>query len=592
MKQPQTMRFKLKLLLWLLISVTLAFLTPKLNLEYFKYSFYDWLMVTYPTKHISDRIVLVQLTDEINEAHGGVVPFEVHEKVFANILAQNPLKLVVHTDIENKFLFRASNKEIASFVQKNTSEKLVFAVNSLFDVSPDESPNVPKEFKDTALEMLPVTQDIHSFSKDSGHRRIILDHNGEDLLLLKLARVISGHKQNGDAFKGAEKNYSTYQTRTRYAPRGTFKLYTYKQIINQDFKTSDLKDKVVFLASGISSVSANYISSPFSTSMKDLSFIMLNEAHAHDLNTLIYNNGVSFQSEWLLFLFLFFVAAISFYSALQARPSQGFVLWSSTILTLFLISIVSFSQFGIFINFVSVLFLGFLSYYILLPLRLVIETKKSEREKVLFARQIGHDIKSPLSALNVLKSSSSMPDRQQNLFNNAVDRVESIADTLLSIDKYFDVSTELTDLDQILVSIVAEKKVEFSQKKSIKLIYNPTKPTFAQANERELKRVISNLINNSFEAIQSEGNINVELTQSGHQIVISIKDNGSGMSAEQLQQIGQPGETTKATGYGLGIRGAKNYLNSIGGALDYESEIGSGTIAKLTLKSSQKIDTN
>ena len=63
-------------------------------------------------------------------------------------------------------------------------------------------------------------------------------------------------------------------------------------------------------------------------------------------------------------------------------------------------------------------------------------------------------------------------------------------------------------------------------------------------------------------------------------------------SAEQLQQIGQPGETTKATGYGLGIRGAKNYLNSIGGALDYESEIGSGTIAKLTLKSSQKIDTN
>jgi hypothetical protein len=139
----------------------------------------------------------------------------------------------------------------------------------------------------------------------------------------------------------------------------------------------------------------------------------------------------------------------------------------------------------------------------------------------------------------------------------------------------------------ILDAIVTEKRGQYQNRDdlSIDLKTLPSSfSAFANVDPNELKRVLSNLIDNSAESIRGKGEITVGLSSQNDQVIITVRDTGCGIAPEVLARVGEKGFTHgKCGGHGLGVHHAKSTAKMWGGALTIDSQLGKGTSATLTL---------
>jgi signal transduction histidine kinase len=226
-------------------------------------------------------------------------------------------------------------------------------------------------------------------------------------------------------------------------------------------------------------------------------------------------------------------------------------------------------------------------------LKVNLETAK-EIEKIKLvaetAEQVSHDIRSPLSVLNLISSTlTDIPEETRITLRSVSNRINDIANQLLqksqnkqvnrnigqSVDHLLkqpvntisDLTFEL--LPAIIDMLVSEKRIQFRTDSSVSIETDLVESygAFAKINSIEFKRVISNLINNAVEAIKRpDGRVVVAVKNYDTKIIVSIRDNGSGIPAHILSQLGQQGVTYgKAgteSGSGLGVYHAKRTIES------------------------------
>jgi C4-dicarboxylate-specific signal transduction histidine kinase len=103
---------------------------------------------------------------------------------------------------------------------------------------------------------------------------------------------------------------------------------------------------------------------------------------------------------------------------------------------------------------------------------------------------------------------------------------------------------------------------------------------FVLADKRQLLRVFNNLIQNAVQAIgkKEDGLINIQLSLDDDFYLVSITDNGVGITDEQATKIFSPSFTTKSSGMGLGLAMVKSILTIIVGTVTFESKSGDGAI--------------
>ncbi len=89
------------------------------------------------------------------------------------------------------------------------------------------------------------------------------------------------------------------------------------------------------------------------------------------------------------------------------------------------------------------------------------------------------------------------------------------------------------------------------------------------ADPAQISQVLINLIKNAHEAGASEKGINVQIKEQGDWDVISINDDGSGMSEEQLKQAMLPFYSTKRDGSGLGLALCREIIEAHNGRLHF-----------------------
>lgn len=113
----------------------------------------------------------------------------------------------------------------------------------------------------------------------------------------------------------------------------------------------------------------------------------------------------------------------------------------------------------------------------------------------------------------------------------------------------------------------------------------------------QISQVISNLVINANQAMRDGGIISVTAKNrtlsegtvtrpAGKYLLISVSDQGCGISAENLKRIFDPYFTTKKTGNGLGLASCLSIINKHGGTIDVESEEGRGTTFSIYLPAS------
>ena len=76
---------------------------------------------------------------------------------------------------------------------------------------------------------------------------------------------------------------------------------------------------------------------------------------------------------------------------------------------------------------------------------------------------------------------------------------------------------------------------------------------------------------------ESDGKIEVRLEASETAFIIAVKDNGKGIKDEDKSQIFLPNFTTKTGGSGVGLSLTYNIVQSVGGKISFESQVGEGT---------------
>ncbi len=215
--------------------------------------------------------------------------------------------------------------------------------------------------------------------------------------------------------------------------------------------------------------------------------------------------------------------------------------------------------------------------------------------------QVAHDIRSPLAALDsILNDLARFPDGKRVLIRGAVGRIRDIANHLLdnrrrSLIPLSEESEKLPEnlealseepvaaclLLSLVEPLIAEKRLQYRSCSGLDIDFEAPPSSyglFVRLQPAQLKRVLSNLIDNAVEAMKGPGRVSVKLLGQGELASIRIQDRGAGISPEILPKLGREGASFgKSKGSGLGLYHAKAALKSWGGRLSLTSEIGRGT---------------
>ena len=199
------------------------------------------------------------------------------------------------------------------------------------------------------------------------------------------------------------------------------------------------------------------------------------------------------------------------------------------------------------------------------------------------ARQVAHDIRSPLSALALLKAKQKfLDDESASLASSAIVRIAGIADDLLKFQTQPSQQSMILS-KPIVRSFVELKRVEYPAL-AIDLEISELIDCTLPLSEDTLFRILSNTINNSVEAFgdRAGGHILIKITTVNQRCEFLIVDNGPGVSDLVAAKIQNHPESegkqdSQTSGFGLGLSYARTVMNSIGGEWSFKSKMGYGT---------------
>jgi len=101
--------------------------------------------------------------------------------------------------------------------------------------------------------------------------------------------------------------------------------------------------------------------------------------------------------------------------------------------------------------------------------------------------------------------------------------------------------------------------------------------------EDQLCEVLVILLRNAVEAMPAGGAGVIALRTRGTELVISVRDEGPGISREEIARIFEPGYTTKPEGSGYGLFLARRIVGGVGGRLSARSDGVRGTVMEVFL---------
>jgi len=103
------------------------------------------------------------------------------------------------------------------------------------------------------------------------------------------------------------------------------------------------------------------------------------------------------------------------------------------------------------------------------------------------------------------------------------------------------------------------------------------------ADREQIQSVVTNLLLNARDAVSSSGRIQVRTDHHGGRIVLSVADNGCGMSPEFLRDsLFRPFQSTKSKGLGIGMFQSRMVVEAHGGSIEVDSETGKGTTVRVS----------
>ena len=217
----------------------------------------------------------------------------------------------------------------------------------------------------------------------------------------------------------------------------------------------------------------------------------------------------------------------------------------------------------------------------------------SEREQAWreMAKQVAHEIKNPLTPMRLSVQSFQRrfnpedPDIHEKIEEFSKTLIQQI-DTLSSIASAFSNFAKMPAQKNETLNVVEVVRLALDIFNEPYITFEAEKETLVIEFDRtQLIRVVTNLVKNAIQATSEDRPplVQVAVKELATEVVISVSDNGIGISHENKSKIFEPKFTTKTSGMGLGLPMVKNIVETYGGTLTFTSEKDVGTTFTVTI---------
>jgi signal transduction histidine kinase len=171
-------------------------------------------------------------------------------------------------------------------------------------------------------------------------------------------------------------------------------------------------------------------------------------------------------------------------------------------------------------------------------------------------------------------------------------RVKRIVNDLRDFSRVDTADWASADIQTVLESALQVVWNELKYKAEVIKEFAPLPLAPVSCSATQLGQVFVNLLVNAAQAIEERGTITLRTGSAEESVWIEIIDSGAGMSAETQKRIFEPFYTTKPVGQGtgLGLSISWDIVERHGGSLEVQSSLGHGTCFRITLPTTQTIE--
>ena len=229
---------------------------------------------------------------------------------------------------------------------------------------------------------------------------------------------------------------------------------------------------------------------------------------------------------------------------------------------------------------------------------------ENEKLRSNLLRSISHDLRTPLTAISgnagmLLSDSENLSrDTRNRMYSDIYDDAAwlyNLVENLLAVTRIEEGRMRLNTQPQLVEEVVSEALQHISRKiseHSLRVIHR-NELLLAKCDARLIVQVIINLVDNAVKYTPEGSHITLETREEGGCAVISVADDGPGISDEEKEQVFQMfytgskpiADSRRSLGLGLGL--CKSIITAHGGAITVSDNVPSGTVFTFTIPSGE-----
>lgn len=233
----------------------------------------------------------------------------------------------------------------------------------------------------------------------------------------------------------------------------------------------------------------------------------------------------------------------------------------------------------------------------------VTELRNVERMKSDFVSTVSHELRTPLTAIKgFIRTLLDDPTGEfydqgtrmefYGIIDSECDRLVRLISDLLNVSRIERGLQLQLNYDTMDIAALIEKCVGFQRsytnRHELVTSIDPAVSTIV-ADKDKVDQIITNLLSNAIKYSPNGGTITASLTNEGERIHVAVTDQGMGIPSEHIDKVFQrfhrvhSGDSQRVGGTGIGLFLVKNLVESHGGAIWVESNLGKGSTFHFTL---------
>ncbi len=254
----------------------------------------------------------------------------------------------------------------------------------------------------------------------------------------------------------------------------------------------------------------------------------------------------------------------------------------------------------------SLLFIGVIIFCFIYAIKVIIRQKALSDIKNDFINNMTHEFKTPLATVSLAVEALQDPElSNQDKFRarylgiikeenkRLVSQVENVLQAAALDKKDFKLKIEKINLSDLLESNVDQMSLQLEKREGKISFLNKLKDPVIEGDAFHITHIINNLLDNANKYSPEKPVIKIEAKDDGDEVIVSIQDQGMGMTKESQRKIFDKfyrvptGNLHDVKGFGLGLSYVKTMLEAHKGDIHVHSELGKGSTFTINLPKKQ-----